>query len=38
MSQLFNLNIDEYDVKELESLIQTICSPINPKQAMWYVG
>jgi len=27
-----------YDVKELASLIQTICSPINPEQAMWYVG
>ena len=27
-----------YDVKELVSLIQKICSPINPKQALWYVG
>ncbi len=27
-----------YDVKELVSLIQTICSPLNPKNASWYVG
>ncbi len=27
-----------YDVKDLVSLIKTICSPINPKQALWYVG
>jgi len=27
-----------YDVKELVSLIKKICSPINPNQAMWYVG